>query len=692
MSDVPDSLLPNNPTHTEINNAFAGKKKPSTASAAKKDEDATGPTDSHVLSQVSPSADDELHERGLAHKAGETEEVSDLGWGQSDDIHERIVPGLSNEDLFLLIRRFDKQIYNVKAVQDSPPQNLDLNRAEDDHFSPDKLRATLERFYTTIIIGLTAFGKHIARLRSWKEPRRTSGFCAVYFIAWLLDAIVPTMIVTLIVLTIYPRSRTILFPPAPIALVDPSTGGVQKPKAGVLGSHDSVTGAPEKFKGEAAEQEASNLISSVATVAVGSAAGKHDQGTPESAPMEDQVPDAMDIVGKTADAQAAAAGDVPADTHDKTREPMKQTVLNGADQAMRIMADIIDTWERFGNALSPTHPFSRKTPLRLAGALTPALFVALLTSSYVFMKMTTLFIGLGFFSDPFIQQGIHWLNVNHPQWKQLSQLQNTLLKGVPTNAQLTLTLLRIGEENIAPLPPPPRGSLDKAPSRAASLDKEDLTLGATGQEINAAAAPDRKQQHQKADLEHEHDAEKAKQKKGFGAKLLSFFRGTTAAGIESKLAVSRVRAEVGSLHAKNHKGVLQRKGAYVLPMGPVEFDARYKGHRGMAIIDSSQSPPRLYFTSDSTAQLGDYSIEARKKGSVHFDMPVTDIREMRKIGGMGWKGKLITGWAVGNKEVVDGIVVTGVSEKQRYQLTAMSKRDELFNRLVAIDGQVWQSF
>jgi hypothetical protein len=63
--------------------------------------------------------------------------------------------------------------------------------------------------------------------------------------------------------------------------------------------------------------------------------------------MEEQVPDAMDIVSKTADAQANASGEVPSDSHDKTRQPMRDTVLNGADQAMRIMADVIDTWERF---------------------------------------------------------------------------------------------------------------------------------------------------------------------------------------------------------------------------------------------------------------------------------------------------------------------------------------------------------
>ena len=51
--------------------------------------------------------------------------------------------------------------------------------ADDEEFTPDKLRANLERLYMTIIIGFMTFGKHIARLRSWREPRRTSWFLAV---------------------------------------------------------------------------------------------------------------------------------------------------------------------------------------------------------------------------------------------------------------------------------------------------------------------------------------------------------------------------------------------------------------------------------------------------------------------------------------------------------------------------------
>ena len=64
-------------------------------------------------------------------------------------------------------------------MPNAPLQKLDLTRADDDEFSPDKLRATLERFYTTVIVSVTSLVKHVARLRSWKEPRRTAVFCGV---------------------------------------------------------------------------------------------------------------------------------------------------------------------------------------------------------------------------------------------------------------------------------------------------------------------------------------------------------------------------------------------------------------------------------------------------------------------------------------------------------------------------------
>lgn len=56
---------------------------------------------------------------------------------------------------------------------------LDLNIADEDTFSPDKLRSTFERLYMTIFVGAAGFVKHLARLRSWHEPKRTTVFCVV---------------------------------------------------------------------------------------------------------------------------------------------------------------------------------------------------------------------------------------------------------------------------------------------------------------------------------------------------------------------------------------------------------------------------------------------------------------------------------------------------------------------------------
>ncbi|KAJ5643654.1 uncharacterized protein N7484_006161 [Penicillium longicatenatum] len=637
-----------------------------------------GPTDSHVLSQV------EQDEKGLSQQAGNAAEITDLGWSQpSKHFQQPIIGGLSNEDLWMLIRRFDKQVYNVKAVPDAPLQNLDLTQSADDEFSPEKLRTTLERFYTTVIIGLTSLIKHIARLRSWKEPRRTAIFCTVYAVAWLLNQLIPSLLMALLALVVFPSCRPVMFPPAPLALVDKNTGGVQKPKAGVLGSHDSMTGAPENFKGEAAEQEASNLVSGVATVAVGSAVGKNDQAVPEDAALEGAVPDATDIVDRSVDAQSVAQGGIPADSHDKTRQPMKQSVLDAANLSMQVINDITDTYEKFGNALAGTAPFPRLAPrLRLASVIVPLCLISAFVNSYIFMKASGFLIGVVFFGDPIIWRSIKFLDFHIPHWQKILLPQNSLLKGIPTNAQLTLTLLRIGEANASPLPPPPT-SKSKPPSRPASLHHEELTVGASKEEITIAASPEPKPVPKKLE-----GSSPAIPRNTWSSRIIGFFRGTTATGVESKRGVDRMRAVVGSRHAANRLGVLRPKGKQSLPTGPVGFEARYKGKRGAVVIDSTKEPPVLYFTTDT--EHSDAQLESQKSGSVLFTIPVTDIREMKKQGGLGWKGKLVVGWAMGGKEVVDGLLIVGKEPRQSYQLTAMVMRNQLFNRLIAIDGQVWE--
>ena len=48
-------------------------------------------------------------------------EDGDLGWNEdTEDIGQPLIDGLSNETLWTLIRRFNKQLFFVKVIQDAP--------------------------------------------------------------------------------------------------------------------------------------------------------------------------------------------------------------------------------------------------------------------------------------------------------------------------------------------------------------------------------------------------------------------------------------------------------------------------------------------------------------------------------------------------------------------------------------------
>lgn len=194
-------------------------------------------------------------------------EVGDLGWNTaSNQMIRPIVEGVRNERLWTILRRFNQQTFEVRQIDETMLKNLDMSIGEDEEFSPDKLRAHLERLYVTVGLGCMSAWKHIARVRSWKEPNRTWTFFSVYYVSWLLDLLLPAIVLCALVLVISPPVRTLCFPPAPLALVDAASGGVQRPAAGLLATADTMTGAPEAFDGEGAEREAHNVINTIATV------------------------------------------------------------------------------------------------------------------------------------------------------------------------------------------------------------------------------------------------------------------------------------------------------------------------------------------------------------------------------------------------------------------------------------------
>ena len=304
------------------------------------------------------------------------------------------------------------------------------------------------------------------------------------------------------------------------------------------------------------------------------------------------------------------------------------------------------------------------------------------------------FIGFGFFSDPLLVRGIHWLNENVPDWPKYLEIRNTLLMGVPTNAQLTVTLLRIGEANRAPLPPPPT-SYEAPPDEPAEIDKEAITEGgldASHSEIEDVITVD----EPSGTESHQGSPESQKKKGGFGAKVLGVFKTTTKGAVETKLTSDSLKATLGSKHAADKLGVLPARSELRKQSreGPIEFKSRYRGRKGAAYIDSSVSPasgkrpasPCVYFTT----HLDGNEIVESMPSDPDWAVSIADIAEIKKVGGLGWKGKIVVGWAT-NREVKDGIEIVA-RDGARYRAMAMKERNELFNRLVAMGQQVWESY
>ncbi|KAH6623155.1 hypothetical protein F5144DRAFT_550738 [Chaetomium tenue] len=657
-----------------------------------------GPTFSHALAT-------ETRDNGNQKQHHPEKDVQDLGWNEpKQNIAAPLIAGMDNEELWLLIRRFNKQIYDVKATPYPPPGGLDLNIADDEEFSPDKMRANIERLYMTVGVGLLAAWKHVARLRSWRERKRTAYFATAYFIAWSLDILTPLLSAVLLALIGSPRARETLFPPAPVALVDSKTGGVQKPMAGVLGSHDSATGAPENHKGEAVEQEASNFVTGIASVALSSAAGKHPQGDPDSDDFVavDAAPDPTSLAAITVDAKDKASGRKTGSKHDKTKVPIETVIWTKMRPIMHTLGTIADTWERLANALSPIPLFpSEIYRLRLITILLPLLAgFSFVVTPYRLVKSLSFLIGALFFGDPILSRGFDWLNRTIPNWQKLLEPRNTILKGAPTNAQLTLTLLRHGEANHAPLPPPPR-TTSPPPDQPAELTSQDLDtsdgpppLNATPSELNAAITPSppttTTTPTPTPNTTHQHTTTTNK--------ILSLFKGTTRGVVKTAIGTDTVRAKAGSAPAKNRLGVIPRSGntttttttTAIDPAGPAEFEARCNGHKGTVYLSTGGATvPVVAF-----GRGGGQGHKGKRGGGESvkavWSVPVADVVEIRKIGGYGWKAKLVVGWSM-EREVKDGLVIrTGAGEE--YKITAVPLRDELFNRLVAVGGQKWEAW
>ena len=120
------------------------------------------------------------------------------------------------------MRRFDQDVTHtliLTSVRPLPYEQPDLRRSvlPDVPYSTDIIKSNLERLYASGGTGLLRGLGELNRLRSWapEERRRTTYFCATYFLGWVLGLAIPTVIGFIMLLIVSPESRIIFFPPIP---------------------------------------------------------------------------------------------------------------------------------------------------------------------------------------------------------------------------------------------------------------------------------------------------------------------------------------------------------------------------------------------------------------------------------------------------------------------------------------------
>ncbi|KAM0529840.1 hypothetical protein ACHAQF_002150 [Verticillium nonalfalfae] len=578
--------------------------------------------------------------------------VFDLGWNQKPEHDAKPwIKGMHNEDVW--------EVYELKKTDHIPYGGLDLVVARDSECSPNKLRSEVERLY----MGMT------------------------YFAAWTLDCLMPLLTVATIALVVSPRARVVLFPPAPLSMVDMTTGGVAKPMAGTLGSTDAATGAPQNLKGEAVENEASNFVTSAAAIATNLVMGQDPHGAPfeQEGGSRDGFKPQFDVTTMAVVKDKAEGMDRP--SQDKTKAPIEEVVWHQMTPLLHLLILMSDTWERLANILVPTPPFDRQNHrIRLAWYLVPLAALSLLVTRDVAVRSLTFVVGVLLFGEPLVSRALRNLAGNG--WTNYFHLNNTIFRGVPTNLQLALTLLRLGEANRAPFPPPARVH-QPPPDEPIDIDETvidasvgDQPLGVSADELQHAADYDAAQ----ADHAGGDDTE-VEQAVGHGSKrerVFSILKGSAKEAVKAAAGVDKIRAKMGATHAKQRVGVLpsdkkeekEKRGSQTV--GPVEFSARYEGTAGYVYVNSAADEPFLAFNKHSIRT----PISKKEDLKTLWVVNIEDIEQLRKHSGYGMKAKLAAGWAT-DGPVYDALRI--VDKKGAvYIVTSLPYRDALFNRLCAI--------
>lgn len=135
----------------------------------------------------------------------------------------------------------------------------------------------------------------------------------------------------LALLIVFPSLRRRIFPPAPAT---PMTA-----------SNDGPPPLPERHKGERAEEEASEFVSNLAVFAMDSSSARYGQSDVDESLENSANPDgSLPTEGMPEVPPIDSTSTTPPK---EKKTPMKKKASSATNQAMRVISDITDGYERF---------------------------------------------------------------------------------------------------------------------------------------------------------------------------------------------------------------------------------------------------------------------------------------------------------------------------------------------------------
>ncbi|KAL7421556.1 hypothetical protein Q5752_003325 [Cryptotrichosporon argae] len=623
-----------------------------------------------------------------------------------------VVHGIEDDRLWAMLRRFDVQISHVlHPATNLPPTEPDLRPSTLPNLPShsDTLKSNMERVFAAVGPASLLGARELGRMTSWapEERSRTAAFCISYFVCWLFGYTLVGCFTFFVALACFPKCRRWFFPPVQPPPFTPPSATDPTNKAGdesLIGNVDSKT--VHRSKAEQAEEqafEARALLQAYTQRVVfdgrkkGKNAGNANVGEKVVEPESDLDDDEADPTNAKTKPQGLVSADVKVgDEHialdEKTDDKKKKKIAQQAAKQKRDelvgkmtkatedgLGAFADLMERMTNALSPPSAYpDRNARFKIAGAfLVPPMLLLHFTPAWLFGRIATFGIGVGLWGRPLIAAGIRKFVLLVPNWQDYLDLRNSILSGVPTDAQLTLHLLRVGEALGTPLPRPPPAPLEGTPKEAIK-DTTPATITADDHaEVEEAA-------------EEGGVAEKAtKAKVKTKSHILGAFKavGKKMAGFHGDVAVDGARKKIGT---KVDKVLFQNR---IKDDGSRdEFPAKYDGTSGHIILDAANEAtrvPRIAFVplsgKDAAFQFAVDDIVELKKAHVSMPRMALGWASGADVEGLGLtiRAKPLAQQAAeaAGAEKVDGTTV---------HLTRVGRREDLFVRLVSMGRQRWE--